>query len=445
VDSIRRRAALARTARGSLDRSHLACGRRLMRIVFVANWWYRRGGLGAMMLDEAAELERRGHEVLPFAAHHPNNVDTPWSRYFPESFNTADLGAGMSFADKARAATRLIHNGAATALFTRLLEEARPDLIHLHNAVRQLSPAILQPARRRGLPVVITQHDYALICPQGQLLKGDARPCTPPNCTRGNPLPVLAYRCIRGRFFPSAVAAAEYAVHRSRQAYTAPERLLLAPSHFAERMLLAAGFPEQRVCHLPNGIDPGHEPTAVPQFGGHILFAGRLVREKGLSVLLAAARLLPDVPIVVAGDGPLYRSLRSEAPESVRFVGEQPPDDLRRLREASVALVSPSIWYENAPMTVLEAMRDGRPAIVTGIGGQPELVEDGTGLIVPPGDARELANAISAVWQDRALAERLGQAARARLVALYSLERHVNALEGIYREAGELAAGGHST
>lgn len=416
-----------------------------MRIVFVANWWYRRGGLGAMMLDEAAELERRGHEVVPFAAHHPNNLDTPRSRYFPESFNTADVGAGMSLAEGIRATARLIHNRAATALFTELLEETRPDLVHLHNAVRQLSPAILQPAGRRGIPVVITQHDYALLCPQGQLMKGDARPCTPPDCTHGNPLPVLAYRCIRGRLLPSAVAAVEYAVHRSRQAYTAPERWLLVPSRFAERKLLASGFPERRVRYLPNGIDPGQEPTTVPQTGGHILFAGRLAREKGLDVLLAAARLLPDVPIVVAGDGPLRHSLESRAPVSVRFVGEQPADDLRRLQAASVALVSPSIWYENAPMTVLEAMRGGRPAIVTAIGGQPELVEEGTGLIVPPGDAHQLANAMRAVWQDRALAEQLGQAARARLVALYTLERHVSALEGIYREAVEPAGEGRNS
>jgi glycosyltransferase involved in cell wall biosynthesis len=409
-----------------------------MRIVFVSNWWYRRGGLGAMMLDEVAELERRGHEIVPFAARHPNNIDTPWSSYFPESFNTADLGTGMTFAQKARATARLIDNRAATASFVRLLEDARPDLVHLHNAVRQLSPAILRPARRRGLPVVITQHDYALLCPQGQLLKADRRPCTPPDCTRGNPIPVIAYRCIRGRLVPSAVAALEYAVHRSRHAYAAPERWLIAPSRFAEKTLLAAGFPAGRVRYLPNGIDPGPEPPAVPLSGGQVLFAGRLVREKGLGVLLAAASLLPDVPIVVAGDGPLRRSLESRAPSSVRFVGEQPPDDLAQLRAASVAHVSPSIWYENAPITVLEAMRAGRPSIVTSLGGQPELVED-SGLVVPPRNARELANAISAVWRDRALAERLGRAARARLVARYTLVQHVGALEAIYQDA--IAAG----
>ena len=63
-----------------------------MRVVFVANWWYRRGGLGAVMLDEASALERRGHEIIPFAASHPDNLPTPWARYFPEFHETADMG-----------------------------------------------------------------------------------------------------------------------------------------------------------------------------------------------------------------------------------------------------------------------------------------------------------------------------------------------------------------
>ena len=406
-----------------------------MRIVFVANWWYRRGGLGAMMLDEAAELAKRGHEVVPFAAGHPNNLETPWSRYFPESFNTADLGADMSIPERARAAARLIHNRDAVARCSALLGEARPDIVHLHNTVRQLSPAILRPAGRRRLPVVITQHDYALICPQGQLMKGETRPCTPPNCSRGNPLPVIAHRCIRGRLVPSILAATEYAIHRSRHAYAAPDRWLLAPSRFAEKTLLEAGLPSGQVRYLQNGIDPGSDPTDVPKTGGHILFAGRLVREKGLTVLLAAARLVPEVPVVIAGDGPMFRALQAEAGASVRLLGEQAPDDLRKLRADAVALVSPSIWYENAPVTVLEAMRDGRPAILTAIGGQPELVDDGGGIVINPGSPRELADAMLSLWQDRPLAQQLGQAGRASLVARYTLEQHVNGLEAIYREA----------
>ena len=406
-----------------------------MRIVVVANWWYRRGGLGAMMLDEAGELERRGHTVVPFAAHHPLNLPTPWSRFFVESFNTADLGDGMSLRGKVRATARLIRNTEAARQFERLIEEAQPDLVHLHNAVRQLSPTILSVARRRGLPVLISQHDYALICPQGQLLKGDRHPCTPPNCTRGNPMPVILHRCIRGRFLPSVVAATEYGVHRARKSYSGPRPWLVAPSKFAADALRAAGFAPDRIKLVPNGVEPGGEPSAVPRGGGHFLYAGRLTREKGLDHLLAAAARVPELPVVIAGDGPLRTALEARAPSSVRFVGEQTGPSLAALRDDAVAVVSPSIWYENAPVTVLEAMRSGRPTIATRIGGQAELIADGCGIEVAPRDPDALATAMQELWVDRDRAQRLGTAARARLMDRFTLAHHVDGLEAVYREA----------
>jgi glycosyltransferase involved in cell wall biosynthesis len=412
-----------------------------MRIVFVANWWYRRGGLGAVMLDEAAELERRGHEIIPFAARHPDNLSTPWSRYFPEFRETADLGAAMSIGSKATMAIRLVHNGEAGAAFARLLDDARPDVIHLHNVVRQLSPAILGSARRRRIPVVMTLHDYSLVCPQGLLLKGERVACTAPNCVRGNPLPAVLNRCIRRRLVPSTVAAIVYGVHRATKAYSASVQLMLAPSRFLESTLVEGGSAARKIRYLPNGIAPGEDPPSVPQSEGLVLFAGRVAGDKGLDVLLAAAHIIPEVPIVVAGDGPLRHVLETTAPRSVRFLGQQSPEDLRRLRADAVAIVSPSIWYENAPITVLEAMRDGRPTIVSAIGGQMELVDGGAGIAVRPRDPIALAEAIRLLWQDRRLANEMGRAGRARLLASYTLDQHVSELEAIYREAGERARG----
>jgi len=406
-----------------------------MRIVFVANWWYRRGGLGAVMLDEAEELGRRGHEVIPFASRHPDNLATPWKPYFPEFRETSDLGASMTFRTRVSTAIRLIGNTEAEASFSRLLDDARPDIIHLHNTVRQLSPAILKAARRRGIPIAMTHHDYSVICPQGQLYKGESSPCTAPNCVRGNPLPAVLFRCLRGRLVPSAVAATEYAMHRWTRAYADNVQVMLAPSHFVERSLIIGGYPRRRVRYLPNGIAPGVEPPPVPRSKGHVLYAGRLTREKGLDVLLEAARRMPEVPVVIAGDGPLRPSLESAAPPSVTFVGQLSPEELRLLRAESVAALSPSTWYENAPISVLEGMRDGRPVIVSSLGGQPELVEGGAGLVVRPRDSGALVSAIRRVWHDRALAARMGSASRSRLVGMYTLDRHVSELEAVYEEA----------
>lgn len=136
-----------------------------MRIVMAANWWYRRGGLGAVMFDEARGLESRGIEVIPFAAAHPQNEATPWSRFFPTFTETAQAGALMSPLARAATAFNLVHDREAARSFARLVDEIRPDVLHLHGPSRQLSPSIIAVAVRHRIPVVITLHDYALICP----------------------------------------------------------------------------------------------------------------------------------------------------------------------------------------------------------------------------------------------------------------------------------------
>jgi glycosyltransferase involved in cell wall biosynthesis len=408
-----------------------------MRVVFVANWWYRRGGLGSVMLDEAAALALRGHEVIPFAARHPINLSTPWDRFFPAFHETGDLGDSMSALERLQAAARLIRNGEASRAFVRLLDEASPDVIHLHNTVRQLSPAVLKQARMRRIPVVMTLHDYALVCPQGHLLKGERTPCVAPNCLRGNPLPVVVGKCIRRRFLPSTVAAVEYGLHRAAGSYTRAIALALAPSRFMEATVASGGFPRRRLRYLPNGIAPAGDIRPIPREGGLILFSGRLGREKGLDVLLAAARLVPGIPITIAGDGPLRAVLEASAPPSVRFVGHLAPPQLDALRSEAVATVSPSTWYENAPIAVLESMRDGRPAVVSRIGGQPELVAAGGGLVVEPGNAQALADAITSVWNDRNMADRIGRAGWESQRNSYTLDLHTAALEGVYSEVVE--------
>jgi glycosyltransferase involved in cell wall biosynthesis len=410
-----------------------------VRIVMAANWWYRRGGLGAVMLDEAGELGRRGHEVIPFASRHPENLDSPWSGYFPEFREIAGVGGSMSVGRQISTALRLIRNREAAGQFARLLRDTRPDVVHLHSAARQLSPAILAEARRLRIPVVMTQHDYQVVCPQGYLLKGDREACTRPNCVRGNPVHVVTQRCVRGKLLPSAVAAVEYGVNRTRGAYAGRVELMLAPSRFMAEMLTDAGFPANLIRHLANGIEPGDDAPDLPKTGGYFLYAGRLSREKGIDLLIEALRHVPGVPVLIAGDGPSRAALESAAPESVRFVGHVSTAELRHLRAEAVAVISPSIWYENAPISVLEAMRDARPTIVSAIGGQPELVEGDCGLIVPMGDVHALGRAMSQLWNDRPMAARMGRSGRARLLASYTLADHVSGLEAIYAEVSVMA------
>lgn len=405
-----------------------------MRIVVAANWWYRRGGAGAVMLDEAAALERAGHTVIPFAAAHPDNLATPYDRFFPPYLETSMGGAGMSPLRGIAAAVDLVYDREAARRFDSLIRDVRPDLLHLHNPSRQLSPSILRVAGRAGVPSVLTLHDYNLVCPQGQMLKGDEAACTAPNCVGGNTLHAITNVCVKGSRVVSGIAALEHFIHRSTGAYGRQAGRLIAPSRFMARLVRKAGMGASTLRVVPNGIPDEPPSSTTPALGTHILYQGRLSREKGVDQLCAAARLVPDIPILVAGDGPIRRALEATAPANVRFLGACAPDVLAGHLAAAVAVVSPSTWYENAPLSVLEALRAARPVIATELGGQPELVDASVGRLVSPRDPTAIAAGLRELWDDRGLARSLGEAGRRRYLERYTHAEHMRALLAVYAE-----------
>jgi glycosyltransferase involved in cell wall biosynthesis len=345
------------------------------------------------------------------------------------------LGAGASVAQRAKIAASLIYNRDASALFERLISSERPDLVHLHNSVRQLSPSILAVASRHHVPVVMTLHDYALVCPQGQMFKGEREACRPPNCVRGNIVHAVSNRCIKRSVTASAVAAVEQLIHRSTGAYFNNVAALLAPSQFILDHMVAAGIPRRKLRLLPNGLSDDVDEAAIPAEGGHALYAGRLTREKGVDVLLDAARLTPHITYVIAGDGPLKAPLVAKAASNVRFVGHLHRDRLREVYRSSVAIAVPSVWYENAPLSVLDAMRASRPIVATDMGGHVEMLRRGGGILIPRNDARALAAAVSSLWDDRAYARAIGAAGRLIFEQRFTLQQHVDRLMEYYAEA----------
>ena len=405
-----------------------------MQIVMVANWWYRRGGLGSVMLSEAEALAKAGHEVIGFAAAHPDNLASPESAYYPEFLETSAGGSGMSALVRLRAAANVIYNRDAARQFAKLLDDVRPDLIHVHNTVRQLSPSVLAPAANRRIPAIMTAHDFSLVCPQGLMLKGGRHACTTPDCLGGNVLNAIRYRCVKDSLAVSGLAAFENLTHRAAGLYRRRLQAIVAPSRFLEEMLGRGGVPSRMIRYLPNGLPGDPSAAPLPASGGQVLYLGRLAREKGLGVLLAAAARLPDISFCIAGDGPDAGMLRADAPSNVRFAGHLLEAELAAEFARSIVVVSPSIWYENAPLSVLEAMRAGRPVVATNLGGQPELIGD-TGLIVPAGDSEALANGLRHLLLDRSLVQRLGRAARARFLSTFTLERHMDGLMDIYQRA----------
>jgi len=390
-------------------------------------FWYRRGGTERVIFDEIEWLEAAGHQVAHFSTAHPMNQPSPWSDYFAPYLELGVDGR-LSASEKALAAARLFYNREAARRFTRLLDDFRPDVVHVHNIHRHISPSIVMVAQRKGVPVVHTLHEYHAVCPSDLLLRDDLSVCQPPRCGGANYLPCVRYRCVRGSLAGSALSALEIFWRNRVLDYPALVDTFISPSAFLASVLDRSGWRRRPVRVLPNAVPVGD----VGEAGDYFVYAGRLSREKGVQTAVAAAAQA-GVELIVAGDGPLGEQLRAAAPASVRFTGRLPGEQLDELLRHALAAVVPSDCFENAPLAVLEAMAVGRPVIAARTGGIPELVRDGVdGILVEPGDVESLGQALRRLHADRSTADSMGAAARQRVSEAFSPARHLDGLLATY-------------
>jgi glycosyltransferase involved in cell wall biosynthesis len=400
----------------------------VVRVLLVNNHWQPSGGAETVALQTRRLLEGDGHEVVVFAVREHGDGGSGWP---------AGHGGGTTGA-RAGGPVKGIWSLDAFRRLGRLLDEHPIDVAHAHNVYEGLTLSVLDALERRGVPTVLTLHDYRALCPNGVLRRPTGEPCT--RCVDGSPVlwPAVRHRCVRGSLRLSAAAAAEASLNRLRRRY-ARVALLLAPSRFLHGMLMRAGFPPERIAHVPNAVAraPGAGPHPAP---ARFMFAGRLTEDKGLDVLLCAARQLRGVArIAVLGGG------RHEGAVRARVAAERLPVDVlgpgapeRVVHElcASTAAVLPSLWFENCPLAVLEAAARGIPAVVSDLGAMPELVEHRrTGLLVRPGNPAALADALLELAGDTALARELGRRARRRVRERHGEADYLARVTSAYRRA----------
>ncbi len=393
-----------------------------MRVLVANKFWYRRGGLERVMFDEIEWLERLGHEVAHFSTNHPLNEPSPWSDYFAPYLELGPQGR-LTPMNKFRAAVRLFHNAPAVKSFSRLLDAFCPDVVHAHGIHRQLSPSILLVAAKRGIPVVESLHDFHHICPGDTLLYRGVHQCGPRQCGRLWYGGCVKNRCVRGSLAASILSASEVSWQRLRRAYERSVRRFISPSRFMAEQMRIAGW--MIPCDVvPNAVSLSPMREGI---GEGFCMIGRLAVGKGVHTALQAARKA-GVSIRVAGTGPLESELRASFPEA-EFLGFLGKEDVEDLVRSARAVIVPSEWYENAPMSVLEPMSMGVPVIASRIGGIPEQITDGLdGLLVPPGDVDALASRMHLLAEDPALAMRLGDEARRTVANKFSPEMHTSLL-----------------
>jgi glycosyltransferase involved in cell wall biosynthesis len=403
-----------------------------MRILLANKFFYPRGGSEAVFFATADLLQKKGHAVAFFSMRDERNLVTPYAEFFvPEVvFRT-----GLPLTRKMAATANILYSREARRSVERLIAREKPDLVHLHNIYHQISPSILHSLRKNGLPVVMTLHDYKMVCPTYNLLR-DGKVCE--RCRRGRYYHCLAARCRDGSWAASFVSTFEmYLHHRLLHLYDLVD-VFISPSRFLQGKLGEMGF-RREVDYLPNFLDlaafalPDTPPEDV------IVSFGRLSPEKGLETFIDALRGLPIRGRII-GDGPLGARLREKARdrgvENLSFAPHLPSERLREEVRKSLFAVVPSVYYDNSPMAILESFALGKPVVGARIGGIPEFVRDGeTGLTFEPGNAADLRAKILQLLQDRPQIAAMGGRARRFVERSFSPDAHYEGLLRLYDKA----------
>jgi glycosyltransferase involved in cell wall biosynthesis len=393
------------------------------------------------MLQTADLLRQHGHEVVFFGMQDSRNVPEARSAHLVSSVDYSGRHAvhGSARFKQWLSAGRILYSREAATKIDALISETRPDVAHLHNIYHQLSPSILGVLRRRGVPTVLTLHDYKLICPNYTL---NTRGAVCERCKGGRFYQAVLQGCVKGSRLNGLICATEAYAHGLTHVYENGVQTFIAPSQFMQRKMREFGA-AGRIVHLPNFIDAAaYEPkfSALPFF----VYSGRLEPVKGVSTLLsavAAGDVARGIKLCIAGDGSQREALESQSrlqgtSSSVSFLGHLGRDDLRVLLQHAMFVVVPSEWYENAPMSVLEAYAYGKPVIGARIGGIPELIQEGrTGLLFEPGDVDGLRRAIDSLLSDPTLAEEMGRNARRLVEDAYGPRLHYECLMAVYSGA----------
>ncbi|UHD17112.1 glycosyltransferase family 4 protein [Thiocapsa bogorovii] len=403
------------------------------RLLAINNYYYRRGGAEVVFLESAKLLADAGWDVVPFAMKHPQNLPSPWSEYFVDEI---EYGEDYSFLEKAARIPKVIYSFEARRKIRDLIRVARPDIAHAHNVYHHISPSIFGALKEEGIPTILTLHDLKLACPAYKMLTHDGI-CE--RCKGGRIWNVVAHKCVKDSYALSGTIALETLVHRALQLYSRNVERFVVPSRFYLEKFVEWGWSRDRFTYLPNFVDTTRF-TPDPTPGKAFVYVGRLGHEKGLRTLIKAAALA-DVPLRIIGTGPeeeMLRALAEQTGGQVEFLGYLAGEDLQKAIKASRALVLPSEWYENAPISVLEAYALGRPVIGARIGGIPELIRSGeTGDTFESGDEEALAAVLlKFATLNASEVTEMGMAGRCWVENNFSDARHRDRLSVLYRSLG---------
>jgi glycosyltransferase involved in cell wall biosynthesis len=385
-----------------------------VKILLIHNKYKQPGGEDGVFKTEGELLAGFGHQVDELV------FDNAVIKGF---FNKCISGLG------------LLYNPSSARTIRKKIESFKPDVIHVHNFVPLVSPAVFWVANRHKIPVILTLHNFRLICPSATLFHKNF--IYEKSLKSVFPIDAVLKGVYRNSILETAMMALAIGFHHCIGTWRDKVDFYIALTSFAKGKFTGArmSLPTDKILVKPNSVaDCG---MGTQRRRGHFLFVGRLVEEKGLRTLLQAAFLLP-FRLIIIGDGPLQQEVidHCKMNPNVVYLGPQNKATVVSHMKACAALVFPSLWYEGLPLTMIEAFSAGTPVIASNHGAMQELIQDGVnGLLFEPGRERDLCRRIDDILHERVDVDELSEKARATYLRYFTPERNYNLLLTIYNKA----------
>lgn len=370
-----------------------------MKILLVHNDYGKYSGEEAVVDKMAVMLAGLGHEVA--------------------QLRMSTAGARESLSGKIRGFISGIYCPSGVKAMREAIKREKPDVVNVHNLYPFISPAALRECKKAGVPVIMTIHNFRLMCPTGLFMR-DGKPCE--LCLeKGNEWGCVKYNCEES-ILKSVGYAARNVIARVRRHYLDCVNIFACITDFQRQKLIQAGFPENKLVLIPNSVDM--KLVNDIQQGDYVGYCGRVSYEKGGDIFVEIARRNPEIKFKLAG-AVRDTELVGEVPENLEMLGYVSGEALEDFYRKARFIVMPSRCYEGFPMAILEAANYHKPVIAPDHGGFTEIIgrgDDSIGSLTVPGDVNSIEKAILSLWNSPDTVNRLGKAAFNKLKTQYSTE-----------------------
>ena len=401
-----------------------------MKVMAVNKFYYIKGGSETYFFSLNNMLEKDGVKVIPFSMKDDRNYKCEYSDFFVKNVDYNN----MNIYKKIINSLKIQYSFESQNKIKKLIQLTHPDIAHLHIFQHQLTPSIIHEIRKYNIKIVNTVHDLKVICPNYKMLNknGICEQCKGKkyyNCVKN--------RCMKNSLPASIVAMSEAYINSFLGSYDYIDRFI-CPSKFYADKLSEFGIDKTKIIYIPNFIDEEKYEYSIVE-KDYFLYVGRLIEEKGVEILIDAMKNVRNGKLFIVGTGPLKDKINQKIQnlnlKNVEMLGFLQSDEIIKLLSKCRFLIIPSIWYENCPMVVLEAMACGKPVIGSDNGGIPELVINNVnGFIFKHNDIRDLENKINILNKSETIRRYMGRKGREMVENIYSKGQHLKKIENVYNE-----------